>query len=385
MRVLYVIDSLAPGGAEMSLLQMSHGLVNSGIDLHVLPLGERRDLEDGLRERGVSVHHRGAGTGRLKNVEEVIHLARRVEPKVIHTTLFESGLAGRAASQVLRIPTSTSSVGDTYGPHRRGVSPMKLRVLKAIDTISSRGVTRFHAVSRSIADTLVTDLGIPRDRIDVIPRGRPGSEFSLRTKESQHEARQALGVTPEALLIVTVGRLEPVKGFERLLAALPMVARGQPDVLVLMAGMDGAASAELHASTRRDGMNVRFLGQVDDVRPLLTAADVLCFPSRSEGSPGAVIEAMAVGCPIVGSDIPPIRELLHDETDVLAGRIVDVEQPEVLATAILEVSSRPAETERMAELSRARFMTHYEIDKVVARMSEFLRRVVDEGVRGMLW
>ena len=101
MRLLYVPDSLAPGGAETSLVEMTPGLVSAGMELHVLPLGPASALRTPLQEAGAVVHQPAERARRITHIRAVMDLARLTRPDLIHTTLFEADVAGRAAARIL--------------------------------------------------------------------------------------------------------------------------------------------------------------------------------------------------------------------------------------------------------------------------------------------
>lgn len=382
MRLLYVIDSLAPGGAETSLVEMAPHLVEAGMDVHVLPLGSRLDLADSLELSGGVVHRREESTGRAGNVRAVLKVARSITPTLVHTTLFESDIAGRVAAMLSRLPASTSVVGDTYATSRRSeVSATRLRLARQLDRESARVASRFHAVSESLAFSAVRHLGIPSDIVDVIPRGRNPVRFPYRPSEIRVSTRDSLGIARDAPVILAVGRLEPVKGLIHLLNALPLIAPKAPGVVVLIAGKDGSAGHDLRKAAMGSPCEVRWLGHRSDVPDLLAAADVLCFPSMREGSPGTLIEALAVGCPVVATDIPPNREVLGEGAACVA-RLSRVADPEDLSAAILQSLGDPAASMLMAAEGRARFESMFTIDKIVPQMLEFFHRAAAGRIRG---
>ncbi len=379
MRLLYVIDSLAPGGAETSLVEMAPGLVASGVDLHVLPLGSRLELAPSLRDAGAVLHTRQTPVGRLGNVRAVMAVAREISPALVHTTLYESDIAGRIAARLLRLPVSTSVVGDSYGAARRlEVDQNRLRFARIVDRLTARHASLFHAVSGSIATSTAANLGVPAERIVVIPRGRDPQRYAFRPNGLRDNVRAALGIATTSPVVLAVGRLEPAKGLIDLIQALPSLCSRHPDLVTLVAGAEGRSAETLRREAARTGTNIRFLGHRSDVAALLSAADVLCFPSRREGSPGTLIEAMAVGCPIVASDIPPNREVLGEGADSV-GQMVPVGNPEVLGKSLLRSLADASSTEKKALLGRSRFEDRFTIDIVVSRMHDFFARAAAAG------
>ena len=134
------------------------------------------------------------------------------------------------------------------------------------------------------------------------------------SKERRARGREGLGIASDAPVIVTVGRQEYQKGQTHLIAAFERVAREYPEALLLLAGRRGYESGAIDAAIARSsfGDRIRSLGHRDDLPDVLAACDVFAFPSLYEGLGGAVIEAMALGLPVVSSDLPAVREVVED-------------------------------------------------------------------------
>lgn len=381
MRLLYVIDSLAPGGAETSLVEMTPGLVASGIELHVLPLGTASDLAEPIRAAGAVLHQRLSPPGRIGGLRAVMQTARRARPALIHTTLFEADAAGRTAARLLGVRSSTSLVNEYYGTSHAGeVAPAKLRAVQVVDAVTAHFASRFHAVSQAVADSVGPKLRIRPGRIEVIPRGRDPRRFPFRDASLRADTRADLGLGTGVPVVLAVGRLEPQKGFGDLLDALPAIAAVHPKAIVLVAGRDGRAAHDLRARASASPIEVRFLGHRTDMPALLAAADVLAFPSHREGSPGTLIEAMAVGTPIVASDIAPCREVLGGGAPTAL--VTPVGDPRLLGAAISAVLADAAGSGERAAAGRERFDRLYTIESVAARMADFFARAAEPGRPG---
>ncbi len=383
MRVLYVIDSLAPGGAETSLLEMTPALTKAGTDLHILPLGNRFDLGPALSEAGASIHRRvRRRPSLLSNIRDVREVALELEPGLIHTTLYEANVSGRLAGLMVRTPTSSSLVSNSYdASHYREATKWKLDAARLVDAATARSVVRFHAVSQAVAEGVGRRLAIPRAKIDVIPRGRDPERLPYKSAELRTATRTLLGLPEHASVILAVGRHEPAKGLMHLLRSLETLCASHPDINVLIAGKEGRSTGEIEGWLRqsRNPCPVRLLGHREDVPALMAAADVLCFPSEREGSPGTLIEAMAVGCRIVASDIAPNREVLGGEDPV--GALVDAADPRCLAEELERALGGGPSVQGKVERARRRFETNYTVDVVGARMSEFFQRAASENHR----
>lgn len=374
MRVLQVIDSLARAGAEQSLAALAPHLVAEGVDLHVAYLVERDDLRPALERAGVTVTSLATPDGRRHRRSWYRRLRRLVAalaPDLVHTTLFEADLAGRRAAAHEGVPCASSLVNSTYDPgqaRRERVSPLKLRAAQAADVLTARHVARFHAVTDHVARVMSRRLLVPRSRIEVIPRGRDPEVLGRRDPARARAVRARLGVPDGAPLLVAVGRQEPQKGLDVLLQALPQVRSQVPDLRVLVAGREGRATAALArlVAGARLGDVVTFLGVRDDVPDLLAAADVFAFPSRWEGAGGALLEAMALECPVVASGLPTLREVIDPST----ARLVRPGDAGDLARGLVEVLGDPAGAAR-----RARFEQGFTVQATARRWAEFYDRV----------
>jgi glycosyltransferase involved in cell wall biosynthesis len=176
---------------------------------------------------------------------------------------------------------------------------------------------RVIAVSRALGDKL-RELGVPEDRILVQPNAVNGERFSIRDVSV---ARAELGLPLGRKLIGFIGRLSHEKGLDLLLDAMAQLVRdGMDDTDLLVVG-DGAESASLSRQARSLDLDarVRFVGSrlPAEVPHWLSACDVICLPSRREGCPNVVIEALASGRPVVGCRVGGVAELLDDRNGVL--------------------------------------------------------------------
>ena len=377
MRVLYLIDSLIAGGAERSLAALAPRYADLGVRLDVAYLFERDNVWlPALEAAGAGTISLAGPGGRFARVRRARELIKTRAPDVLHTTLFEADIVGRVAALGIRVPVVSSLVNAGYGPEQLTdprLKAWKVRAAQAIDAATARRVQRFHAVSTTVADEMAPRLHVARDRIDVIPRGRDPGEMGRRSASRRAAARALLGVNADDLVVLAVGRHEFQKGFDVLLDAFERLRMQRPSARLLIAGRTGAESdalrAQATASAIADG--VTFLGFRADVPDLLCAADVFAAPSRWEGSPGGVIEAMALETPIVVSDIASMREVLGDPP---CGLLVPQGDAGALASALV-VAAEGDGTSRVAA-ARERFVDSFTIEPIARRMVAFYQRAI---------
>jgi glycosyltransferase involved in cell wall biosynthesis len=335
IRVLYVIDSLSDGGAEQSLAHMASAFCEQGIELHVAFLKSRWNLADALTASGATLHPVELDRGRVRQWWGLVQLMRRLDPDVVHTTLWEADVLGRLAATATRRPVIGTFANSSYGAAQfddPAVSRAKLRLAQLIDFVTERLAVRYHAVSEQVAADMSARMRLPRDRISVIPRARQRDVLGDRSDSRRHAVRASLGIGAEQTIVLAIGRQEYQKGLDVLVDAASVLVNSGRDLTVLIAGRHGRASDDLASQVAGHGLSdvVRFLGSRTDVPDLIVAADLVAVPTRVEGLPGAVLEAMALECPVVATNLPVVIEAIGDH----AAALVPVDDPQALATAI---------------------------------------------------
>ena len=381
--MLYVISVLAPAGAEQSVLAMAPALAERGVELELAYLRDRpgtADLLAGSAAKVVSLVGEGGPAARGRRV---LALARSRRPDLIHTTLTEANVTGRIVGAVIRTPVVSSLVNVTYGPEQLAAPDRSRRGIRArhlLDLLTARRVVRFHSVTELVADVMAPRLRIPRERIDVVPRGRDPAQLGVRSAARRDRVRAALGIGAGEKVILAAARQDYQKGLDVLVVAIPRVLAGRSDARLLLAGRPGTQTPALEEAVARNGLGQRvsFLGLRSDVPDLMCAADVFVMPSRWEGMGGVLLEAMALEAPVVTSDLPTLREALPDEDHAW---FVPPEQPEPLAAALLEALANPYEAARRAVRAKDRFFGRFTIDRVADGMRDFYVRALGEAGR----
>jgi glycosyltransferase involved in cell wall biosynthesis len=379
LHVLYLIDSLAGGGAERSLAALAPAYRDRDLRLTVAYLHERPGVRAELEAAGAAVRSLDGPLGLAGAVARARRLVTDLRPDLVHTTLFEADLVGRVAAG--RVPVVTSLVNDAYGAVQAdapGLRRWKLGAARLLDAVSARRVARFHAISGHVADLMAARLRVPRDRIQVIPRGRDPAALGTRTPARRVAARAALGLAPDTPLVLAAARHEHQKGLDVLLAAFPAVVAAAPGARLAVAGRTGNQTPRLRAAAEGLGPAVGLLGARGDVAELLCAADVFVVPSRWEGFGSVLLEAMALEAPIVASDLPAVREVVaHGDSALL----VPPERPAELAEAVTATLADPAAAARRAARARERFLGEFTVDRVAEAMADCYRQALAATAR----
>jgi glycosyltransferase involved in cell wall biosynthesis len=277
----------------------------------------------------------------------VRRLARQLELNLVHFTANVAPLGFKRPYVLTVHDVTTRRAPETHPPRR-------LVYYGAALGVSARGARRILTVSETSARDIVELLGVPRDRIDVIPLA---ADSRFRRVDDQRElARVRARYELHTPYLLYVGNIEPRKNLERLLEAFALV--GSAAGLLAVAGSRAWHTGGVLDRVKALGLSrrVRLLGYVpdDDLPALYSAAEAFVYPSLFEGFGLPVVEAMACGVPVVVSTAPALREVA-----AAAARFVDPLSVESIAEGLDAVLSSPAERARLssAGLERARSFT----------------------------
>lgn len=376
MKILYIIDSLArSGGAEQSLAAMAPHLRALGVQLEVAYLIERDGLAGQLRDAGAQVTP-VLVSGRPQRVVALRRLIAERRPELVHTTLFEADVAGRIAAALARTKVVSSLVNASYTyehVHDPALSVARVRGAQALDAATAQLVRRFHAISPYVAVAMARRLGISRRRIDVVPRGRDPKQLGERSPERSADARRRFGVPADAPMVVAAARHEHQKGLDVLVRAFPRVLATSPSARLLIAGRDGNLTPTLRQLVEDSGASasITLLGARDDVADLIAASDVFVSPSRWEGFGSVLLEAMALGAPIIASRVPAIEQTVDTTATLVAPG-----DPQQLASAITALLQDQHGAQDQAVRARRRFDENFTISRISEGMMEFYERAV---------
>lgn len=273
--------------------------------------------------------------------------------QLFHSHEFAMNVYGGAAARLVGVPT----LATIHGRHWVGEARRRVIAYRVLRRLGMRIV----AVAHDLASFLSERLSIPIDQIDVVRNGIPLPEPIPPSErpDRRRAAREGLGLPCTGPILVSVGSLFPVKDHANLLRAAAQL----PEVHVAIAGEGGEESRlrELAAALEIRA-RVHFLGLRDDVNEVLLAGDVFVLPSRSEGLPLALLEAMAIGLPVVATRVGGVSEVVEDGQ---SGFLVPPANPSALAAAVRSAFNSPDRCASMAQLAESRVRAEYSIDRMV--------------------
>jgi glycosyltransferase involved in cell wall biosynthesis len=364
LRILLVIDSYFPGtgGTERQLAQLAPRLKASGHHVEILcprllPSMSLREDFNGIPVRRVAYprfRKIGAFILLLKMAGVLLRRYRRYDVIHVHIVNNIAPVIGALrpflrARLVAKVSGATELSGGLLDPTLSK---------KPATIIRNYFVRRFHfmqVISRETREALIR-AGYDRSGLIEIPNGVNTGTFAAGDRRRAHGKKTTA---------VYAGRLRRVKGVDILLHAWArVVARCEAELIILGDGEEYDKLLEL-ATTLRISDRVTFVGDCRDIAPYLRRSDVYVQPSRQEGLPNAVIEAMAAGLPVVATRVGGNRDLVVDgET----GLLVDSESSDELATAICALLADADTRLRMGSSASRYAIQNYSMDSVISRL-----------------
>ncbi len=374
-----VFSRLNIGGPAVHVILLSAGLRPLGYETRLV-VGQESAREGNMlslaTEKNV-VCEQVAGLGReiaplsdLRALVGLHRLFRAWRPTIVHTHTAKAGLLGRIAARTARVPV----VVHTYHGHvlRGYFSPAKTAVFRWLEARLASVADAVIAVSEAVKQDLV-DLGVTRaDKIRVVPLGLDLAH--LAGDLPRGGLRGPAGIEESAPLVGMVGRLVPIKGVPVFLEAAGLVRKRQPSVRFALVG-DGEERDALEAEVRRRGLEgaVTFFGWRRDLAAVYGDLDVVVNASANEGTPVALIEALAAARPVVATRVGGTPDLLADGAH---GRLVPPGEPEALADAIVETLEQSEAARRRAQAGREYVLERHSAARLVRDVDALYRELL---------
>jgi len=346
IRVMFVIARLNIGGPAVHLVLLAEQLPRSEFDTtlvcgHIGP-GEG-DMAYLAEQRGVQpiyIAQLGRELSPLRDLLTLIklwRLMRTLRPHVVHTHTAKAGFVGRVAAWLARVPVRVHTF---HGHVFHGYfSPRKTQVFLWLERLTARLSNRLITISPALKDELVTTYRIaPAHKVEVVPLGMELAPLAA-TPRHQGRFRTQFAIPTDVPLIGIVGRVVAIKNHDLFLRMARRVRDARPEACFVIIG-DGDLRPTVEATVRELNLNdaVIFAGWQQDLAAAYSDMDVLVISSDNEGTPAALIEALAAGVPVASTDVGGVRDILHGGE---YGRIVPPRDPDALAAAVLAALSEP--------------------------------------------
>jgi glycosyltransferase involved in cell wall biosynthesis len=386
LRILLLGTQMATGGAQKVLLDQARWFHQRGHKVFAVFFYDKEGLQPKWQAASdfplidLKAFQKGRawivnGIFLVRGLFSLWRLLRREKIDVIEAFTHDSNMLALPIAWLARVPVRIA----THHGAVDGLSPW-------------RGKIHSWMINKNIANLLVTvsegtrqnalEEGVHPHRISVIQNGIApfsigGADRSRACTERSRSVRRAAGVGEEDIFLLSVGRLVYQKAHEVLLAAMPAVLKEFPNARLGICG-DGILYPQLGEQIESLGLakSVKLLGRFDSVAKFLAAADVFILPSRWEGLPIALLEAMSAGLPIVATRVEGVDEVVHDGEH---GLLVPVEDADALAGAILQLAGDPEMRQKMGAAARRRIEQTYTVDRMCERYLDVMMSLLQKN------
>jgi glycosyltransferase involved in cell wall biosynthesis len=362
LRILHLIPNFTGGGAERQLALLAPELCRLGLEVHIAfgQLGVNSEANLDLISRSDIKLHRIPS---LTNYDptillRILRVIRLVRPDLIQTWILQMDVLGGLAAILAGVPFVLSERSSTLMYPRTWKYWLRTQVGQRASSIianSEGGAAYWKPRTTRIA---VIRNGLS---LDLIKNASPADLASL-------------GFPTGARLILFAGRFSAEKNIDVLVRALDKVLVEKMDCIALLFGageLQSNIQSRVGMARARD--RIRLLGYTNELWSWMRRASAFLSISRFEGNPNAVLEAMAIGCPLVVSDIPQHREILDDSTALFC----DPNSVEDVAVAISKALSNPAAAAARAEVARQK-TTEWSVKEAAGRYFQLYNTVLSE-------
>ncbi len=377
-RVLRLFSRLNIGGPSLHVIHLSSGLVSHGFETRLV-VGttdqHEGDFHDLARARGVDLSvfpELGRAIRPFNDLRALVRLYRLMRherPAIVHTHTAKAGAIGRTAALMARVPV----VVHTYHGHVLSgyFHPLTNLFFRGVERSLAPASDVLLTVSESVKDDLVR-LGVaPRGRVRVVPLGLDLEPLAghlprgvLRKEANWGSNSRVVGI---------VGRLVPIKDVDTFIDAAAIVASRMDDVRFAVVG-DGEERARLEARAAAVlGGRIHFFGWRKDPLSVFGDLDLVVNTSLNEGTPVALIEALAAGRPVIATEVGGTPDLLDRGQ---FGALVPARSPEHLARAIQTAMSSPDSSLQMTSAGRAMVLTRYSVARLLGDMAKLYRELL---------
>ncbi|GFE82159.1 glycosyl transferase family 1 [Steroidobacter agaridevorans] len=365
LRLLQITHDLDLGGLQQVIYNLCRTLDRDRFEIFVLCLRSKGLFASDVEALGIPVYllekkQRGADYFAFRKVAKLL---RELRIDVVHTHNTQPFFDGTIGAMLAGVRTVV------HTDHARAF-PDKLRYMVA-EWAMSLYAYRVVGCSEHTSQQLMRYEKIPKRKIVTIPNGIDGSRFDL-TIDRQAKRRE-LGIHEQGSVIGLAVRLSDQKGITFLLQAMPRILAKHPDTTLLIAG-DGDLRKDLEQEAQQLGIaaRVKFCGPRKDIPELLKLLDLYVLPSKWEGLPMVILEAMAAGCPIVATDVGGNSSAV---VDGVTGALVPPQNPGALADAIIRLLDSPDLLQTYATNGKNRFRERFSAETMAREYERlYLRR-----------
>jgi glycosyltransferase involved in cell wall biosynthesis len=368
LRILHIIDHLGPGGAQEVIRNLIKYSSRDVFEHEVAGLYGKGLYYDIYRETSSAVYSLSPRKFLPLYVPRIVSLCRKKKYSAVHSHLPASNLIAKPLAAAAGVPVRFNH------DHINDPSRNRQKGILWLDRTFNRLSTHIIAVSSSTRDFLIEWEGIAPEHVSVVINGVDLERFHP-SFETRAACRARWGLSDNAFVVCGAGRLKHQKNFSLFLKTAERVAEKIPASEFVIAG-SGPEEQKLKQETEDLKLTnrVHFAGFVPDMTSLYPAADVFFMPSRYEGTPMVMLEVMAMGIPIVASDVDGISEVLDHGIDAC---LAPPDSEDQFAEHILKLRNDKQYAKGLADSAYEKVKSDYSAQAMTRKIEEIYLRYLE--------
>jgi glycosyltransferase involved in cell wall biosynthesis len=344
INILHIYQNSKIGGVQQQILNLLKAYNREVFNPIFCCLGPKEEIGKEIEGMGIdciSLNRSRYNRFSLKIVTDLHRLIKKKHIHILRTHRYRSNFYGRLAAFLTGVPVIVASVHDNYRKDKRPARKMINRIL-------SKMTDKIVAVSEEVKRDIMRYDKIAPSKIVVIPNGIDIKRFN--PKGNFADIRKEFSIKQGAIVVGFVGRIVPAKGLQYLIDSIPYVKEEFKNIKLLIIG-EGSIVARLHQQAKEKKVydSIIFAGKRRDIPDILSCIDIFVMPSIAEGLPNALLEAMAMGKPIVATEVGGIPEVIKNGVN---GLLVPPRNPGALATAMEGLIGNDRLTAQMGHAAR---------------------------------
>lgn len=375
IKILYLIDKLAPAGTQINLLEIVKRLDRTRFEPKVIALVSGGSLLEEYKAAGVEPIvlnvKRAYGISGFKALFFLIKLMKNEQISIVQNHFLHADILGTIAARLAGVRTIITT--------RRDEGFWRGKRQMAINRLLNQFVTIVLANSEAVKKAVQMNEHVGSKRIKIIYNGVDLKKYDAFHAKRQ-ETRRTLGIADDKIVVGMIATMKHrVKGHRFFIRAAQMAAHEFPQAKFLLVG-DGPLRSALENYSNHIGVKkqIMFTGSRRDIPDLLNAMDIVCAPSLSEGFSNTILEAMSIGKPVVATNVGGNSELvLNEET----GFLVRPRDAKAIATKLLVLLQNKKLCSEMGKAGRQRVTNEFQMDHMMKRYETFYQDLAVKALR----
>lgn len=368
IKVMHFIASLEIGGAERMLLTLIKNSQDKNIEHVICTIYNKGALVEEAKNAGIKIVSLNLPCKYLYPIAYVrfAFLVNKIKPDVINSFLLQENLIARIVGKLLLRKKVICGKRDTD----TGKSEIKV----FLDRLTL-GFADLHISNSKAGMKELISYGLPKEKVLHIPNGKDWSE--LESKLNKEQAKERIGLSSNDFVIGCVARLYKFKGQEYAISAMPYILKENKNAKLVLVGNGDMLNELQQLAKELDVENaVVFLGERKDVPDILKGFDLFVFPSLREGLPGALMEAMAAGLPVIATDIDGNKELVENQKN---GILIKPKDRKEISEKVNMLINNPDLAQKLGIAAKEKMLKEYSVENMVVGFENIFLEIKKEN------